>query len=194
MQFPITIFRPSIIVGDSRDGYTCNFASIYWPLRLIAEGKLRRVSGDPLTPLDLVPVNYVADAVVKLMEDQDAIGGCYQLVSGRSGAIPVREFLDRAIQRFGRHGEPLRFISPNLEADPRLRAFFTYLVDHKEFDDSATRTALKRTSLQCPHVIDYIEHLFAFCERTDWGKQNLFRPAMHPSRATSSVEGGATIC
>jgi thioester reductase-like protein len=180
-RLPITIFRPSIIVGDSRDGYTSNFASIYWPLRLIAAGILRRVSGDPLTPLDLVPVDYVADAVAELMEDQFAIGGCYHLVAGRFGSILVRELLDRAIRRFDRGGKPLRFLPPGAEMDARLHAFFAYLDDCKEFDDSGARAALQETGLLCPRATDYLDRLFEFCEQTKWGAQGFARPAPYSS-------------
>jgi long-chain acyl-CoA synthetase len=192
-HLPVTIFRPSIIVGDSRDGYTCNFASIYWPLRLVAEGVLRRISGDPQTPLDLVPVNYVADAVVELMEHRDAIGGCYQLVAGRSGTVSAQELLSRAIWRFHRGGEPLCFVSPGAEANARLGVFFDYLGGHKEFDDSAARSALQGTGLRCPRVTDYLGRLFSFCERTGWGRQNLPRSSSNQFHASCSVKGAA-VC
>ncbi len=176
-HLPITIFRPSVIVGDSRDGYTCNFASIYWPLRLVAEGVLRRVPGDPRTPLDLVPVDYVADAVAELMGHRDAVGSCYHLVAGRSGAITAEELLARAISRFHPGGQPLRFVYPHTEANHRLRVFFAYLEGHKEFDNSDARSVLRGTGLRCPPVTDYLDRLFAFCECTHWGEQNLARPA-----------------
>jgi nucleoside-diphosphate-sugar epimerase len=181
-HLPIAILRPSIIVGDSRDGYTCNFGSIYWPLRLIAEGALRRVSGDPLTPLDLVPVDYVADAVAELMENQDAAGGCYQLVAGRAGSILTRELLDRAIQRFDRGGKPLQFVSPGAEADARLRVFLAYLDNRKEFDDFNARAALRGTGLSCPPATDYLDRLFEFCEQTNWGERTLAGPMARPFR------------
>jgi len=166
---PVTIFRPSIIVGDSRTGHTGNFSSIYWPLRLVAEGELRRVPGNPWTPLDLVPVNYVADAVTEILERHSSAGICYHLVAGRDGTITVRELLDRAIRYFSRCGEPLRFIPSRAHTHARLSVFFEYLIDYKQFDDSAARTALLGSGIQCPRVSDYLDRLFAFCERTGWG-------------------------
>jgi len=192
-HLPIAIFRPSVIVGDSRDGYTCNFASIYWPLRLVAEGVLRRVPGDPRTPLDLVPVDYVADAVAELIGHRDAMGSCYHLVAGRSGVITAEELLTRAISRFHPGGQPLRFVYPQAEANTRLRVFFAYLRGHKEFDDSRARTDLQGSGLRCPRVTDYLDRLLAFCECTHWGEQNLARPAPYPFPASCSVKGAA-VC
>jgi len=37
-DLPITIFRPSIVVGDSKTGYTSNFRVLYWPLKTLASG------------------------------------------------------------------------------------------------------------------------------------------------------------
>jgi thioester reductase-like protein len=190
---PITIFRPSIIVGDSRDGYTCNFSSIYWPLRLVAEGELRRVPGAPLTPLDLVPVDYVADAIVELVGRQSSVGLCYQLVAGHRGTITVRELLNRAIRYFDCRGKPLRFISPCTQTSVRLRVFFDYLDDCKEFDDSAARAALQDTGLRCPRITGYLERLFAFCERTNWGEQSGVE--RHPFHFRPRPSGkGVAIC
>ncbi len=192
-NLPIAVFRPSIIVGDSRDGYTCNFASIYWPLRLVAEGMVRCVSGEPRTPLDLVPVDYVADSVVELMEHRESMGSCYQLVAGRSGTISAQELLARAIWWFHPGGEPLRFVSRCTERNRGLRTFFAYLEGHKEFDDSGARSALGEAGLRCPRVADYLDRLFAFCERTRWGRQNPVEPATYPSHASCSVKGAA-VC
>jgi thioester reductase-like protein len=192
-RLPITIFRPSIIVGDSQDGYTCNFASIYWPLRLIAEGATRSVPGDPQAPLDLVPVDYVADAIVQLMKNDDAIGRCYQLVAGRSGTVSTRELLERAIRRFDRGGKPLSFVTPRMETDSRLRVFFAYLLSHKEFDDSDARAALRESGLRCPRVTDYLDQLFDFCERTDWGTQDHAGPGLHLLQAAPPLKGAA-VC
>ncbi len=192
-RLPVTVFRPSIIVGDSRDGYTCNFASIYWPLRLVARGVLRRVPGDPQTLLDLVPVNYVADAIVELMQNEDAVGRCYHLVAGQSGAITARELLEHAIRRFDRGGKPLRFEPPCPGKGFGLHAFFTYLQGCKVFVDSAARAALRPIGLRCPRVRDYLDNLFDFCECTDWGEQNDAGPALRPGPAMQTPKGAA-VC
>jgi thioester reductase-like protein len=35
-RLPITIVRPSIIVGDRHSGWTASFNVLYWPLRALA--------------------------------------------------------------------------------------------------------------------------------------------------------------
>src|SRR5204863_5985469 len=37
-RMPITVVRPSIIVGESDSGWTASFNVLYWPLRAFARG------------------------------------------------------------------------------------------------------------------------------------------------------------
>ena len=62
-RLPVTVLRPSIVVGDQRSGWTSAFNVLYWPLRAFARGLLRSVPALPSSPVDVVSVDYVADAV-----------------------------------------------------------------------------------------------------------------------------------
>ena len=61
-----TIFRPSIIVGDSVCGATSAFNVIYVPAKLLVRGLFRFFPAYPNIPFDVVPVDYVADAILSL--------------------------------------------------------------------------------------------------------------------------------
>ena len=65
-KLPVTIFRPSMVVGDSRTGEIKTFNTIYYPLRLYLNMILRIFPVRPSRGLDLVPVDYVADSIVDL--------------------------------------------------------------------------------------------------------------------------------
>jgi hypothetical protein len=67
------------------------------------------------------------------------------------------------------------------------------IIDRKEFDDSATRAALRGTGLQCPRVEDYLDRLFDFCKRTVWGGQSGTDQHRLHCRPMPSVKGVA-IC
>ncbi|MCA1689501.1 MAG: SDR family oxidoreductase, partial [Actinobacteria bacterium] len=62
-DLPLVIARPSIVVGDRLSGWTPTFNVIYWPLRAFARGMLEEVPADPDGVVDVVPVDYVADAL-----------------------------------------------------------------------------------------------------------------------------------
>src|SRR5436190_5856563 len=63
---PVQIFRPSIVGGDSLTGYTTAFNVIYSPLRAFARGTYAAIPGRASAPVDVVPVDYVADAIFGL--------------------------------------------------------------------------------------------------------------------------------
>ena len=66
-SLPGVILRPSIIVGDSRTGVTSSFKMMYWPLKIYARRLWRTVPGYPDAVLDIVPVDYVATSVARLL-------------------------------------------------------------------------------------------------------------------------------
>ena len=79
---PATVLRPSIIVGDQRSGWTSAFNVLYWPLRAFARGLFTAVPAIPSAPVDVVSVDYVADAIHALCEAEGGIGATYHLTAG----------------------------------------------------------------------------------------------------------------
>ena len=169
-RLPITVFRPSIIVGDSRDGHTCNFGTLYHPLKRIAKGVLTEIPGDPHTPLDLVPVDYVADCVARLARDRRSEGRTYHIAAGARSSIPVGELV-AATACFHRRKAP-RFLAPlprDRANSPRLGTFFAYLSGSKDFDDAALWQDMGVEGGPCPDPRVYLRTLLAFCQATNWG-------------------------
>src|SRR5205823_11831374 len=81
---PFTIMRPSIVVGDRRSGWTAAFNVLYWPLRAVARGIFTAVPAVPSAPVDVVSIDYVADAVHELCEGDGGIGQTYHLTAGQN--------------------------------------------------------------------------------------------------------------
>jgi thioester reductase-like protein len=78
---PWTIMRPSIVVGDRHNGWTAAFNVLYWPLRAFARGMFTAVPGNSAAPVDVVSIDYVADAVHALVESGGS-GQTYHLTAG----------------------------------------------------------------------------------------------------------------
>ena len=175
-RIPLSIARPSIIVGNSGDGRTCNFGTLYRPLRLIAEGSLRRIPGDPDTPLDLVPVDYVADRVAAIARSPEGTGAVYHITAGPERTLPVAELIGTMARLAGK--ESPRFIAPDFAPSReaaavgrhhRMDAFFAYLAGAKAFDDSALRRDF--AIRECPDPRGYLPDLYSFCVSTGWGRE-----------------------
>ena len=62
--------RPSIVVGDRQSGWTFAFNVLYWPLRAFARGMLESVPAVSSAPVDVVSVDYVADAIDELWRER----------------------------------------------------------------------------------------------------------------------------
>src|SRR6266568_2695962 len=104
--------RPSIIVGDSRTGVTSSFKMMYWPLKIYARRLWRTVPGYPDAVLDIVPVDFVATAVARLVFDSAAIGSTVHLCAGPHGSATIQQIARRAMKYFNAP-EP-RYVDPKL--------------------------------------------------------------------------------
>jgi len=101
-EVPKTIFRPSIVLGDSRRRETSQFDMVQ------AVAFLARLPVLPLRPhdrIDIVPANYVGKAVVTIHQKDAPAHGIYHLSSGRGSETYV-EITD-AIAKAGGMRRPL---------------------------------------------------------------------------------------
>ena len=101
---PATIYRPSIVVGDSRTGETQKYDGPYfimqWLLRQPRHAVLP-VLGDPtMTRVNVVPRDFVVEAVAYLSGRSDSEGRTYQLADPRPPTVD--EMADTLAQATGR--------------------------------------------------------------------------------------------
>jgi len=95
-ELPITILRPGMVVGDSTTGEVRTFNTVYAPLRLYLTGHLPVVPASPSLRVNLVPVDYVAQAVVQLSLDERAKGLTFHLTAPWESLPTVRELTEAA--------------------------------------------------------------------------------------------------
>ncbi|MEM7203259.1 MAG: SDR family oxidoreductase [Planctomycetota bacterium] len=146
-DMPFTIYRPSIIVGDSETGRTLNWNVVYPTLRLLAAGMLPFFPTDEQAPLDCVPVDFVADGIVALGRRSDTTGGTYHLTAGGE-TLTVREFLQMTYGALDRCGKPTDGPRPRL-----LGPMSWWAVKHVggRFGKSRTRRAIKKLPVYAPY-------------------------------------------
>ena len=80
-DFQISIFRPSMVVGDSQTGAIRTFNTMYYPLRLILTGRMRFVPAGSSFRINIVPVDYVAKTIARLTFDDRADGLTFHVVA-----------------------------------------------------------------------------------------------------------------
>ena len=91
---PYTICRPGMIVGHSKNGRIRNFNTIYYVLKLMLQEKLRVIPVSAGQKLNIVPVDYVADAVVRLSMMSDAANACFHLTPSAEQMPTAGELAD----------------------------------------------------------------------------------------------------
>jgi thioester reductase-like protein len=176
LDLPVAVFRPSIIVGDSRDGRIASFGSLYSPLRHIAEGTLRRMPCSAEARVDLIPVDYVAEAIARLTARKCAVGEVYQLCAGPGRRVTMKHLFGETIRIAGNGaGPPMRFDPGGLRVapegtPPRLRVFFDYLHFDREFSIARVQEHLGADVVSPP--ADFVTPMLEYCRRTDWGRRS----------------------
>jgi len=190
VRLPITVVRPSIIVGDSATGWTSSFNVLYWPTRALARGSFPLLPARRRSPVDVVSVDYVADAIHALAALPGAAGNTYHLTAAHA-ATSVGELLALTCDKLGVKAPPLispwlyrRVLAPLLASlRPRQReflratvAYVPYLEVRAQFDDSRARAALG------PEIVPlalgrYYGRIIDYALHTRWGARPLTRAA-----------------
>lgn len=163
-QLPIAVFRPAIVIPSAAPS---GRSPIHWPARVYASGLWRICPGRPDTPIDLVPVAFVRDAILALRETDASTGRTYHLAAGDSGAITlgeaaelVREMLGAPKPlRFVPPGPWMRFVHPLLRCIPLPRIqkivrhgqhYVPYFTANPRFNTAVARAALAAAGVPAP--------------------------------------------
>ena len=197
-QLPIQVFRPSIVVGERHSGWTASFNVLYSPLKAFVRGALPFLPADRNAPVDVVPVDYVTDAIYALSnEPVDDSGETFHLVSG-DRATTVERLAARAAAHLER--SPPRIVAPALyrrllhpllkrvggerrrRALQRSEVFFPYFTMRLRFDDRRARQRLEPRGIEAPPVERYLDRLIDFAHAADWGRRRLPKS---PARSSS---------
>jgi len=202
---PVTVMRPSIIVGERDSGWTQSFNVLYWPLRAFSRGAYAALPARRDAPVDVVPVDYVADAIFALSQAPEAEGSTYHLTAG-SDATSVGELVDLAAAYFRRPAPRLisprayrRVVHPVLKTvgDERSRralsrseVFFPYFEMAVTYDDRRSRVALRGTGITPTPLPRYFEQLVEFALAAEWGRRRISR-ALATGRRTESFRAAA---
>jgi thioester reductase-like protein len=170
-DLPLLIARPSIVVGHHASGWTPVFNVLYWPIRAFERGLFEEVPAREDSIVDFVPVDYVIEGLLALLDDPDA-SGTYNLVAG-DGALSAGELAALHASLSGR--EPVRFVSASGALPDSAETFVPYFDVRCSFDDTRARELLSRAGVLKPTPASYLQRLIAYAHATRWGKRALSR-------------------
>ena len=176
------VARPSIVMGESDSGWTPAFNVLYWPLRAFSRGLFDRVPALPEGRVDVVPVDYVADAIVHLLDTDDT--GVFNLVAG-GDAPTVSELVDLGSKRWERSIELVEPGEPTALADGEV--YVPYFDMRVIFDDSRARGVLGPAGIHAPKLSECFGPLIDYAEAARWGKRPMTREEARERVATAAA-------
>ena len=174
-RIPTTIYRPAIVVGDSRTGETQKFDGPYYMLRTVGVAAGRHMPipqfGASNAPFNVVPVDFVIDALSVADDDPALVGETLHLVdpdpitAAEVFGLLAKEYAGRAPS----YKLPPRAVQTALRSK-RVRTMFSgappesieYLNHSVRFDTRRADELLARHGLRCPRFEEYVGPVVKF--------------------------------
>ncbi|MDD9941516.1 MAG: SDR family oxidoreductase [Myxococcales bacterium] len=167
-HLPITVLRPSIIVGDSRTGEIDRLEGPYLLILLMLSAPVDLrvpLPGRGDTGLNLVPIDFVVDAGLTLALDPRSVGRTFHLVDDQPPT--ARRVFELIAEEAGRPGPvgslPTQIATallrtPGLERFSHIpRTFLEQLSTDVVYDDRNTQELLAGTGIVCPPAASYLK-------------------------------------
>jgi nucleoside-diphosphate-sugar epimerase len=170
---PATVYRPSIVVGDSRTGETAKFDGPYFVMtameRLPSPGVFPRI-GSGGNAVDLAPVDYVVEALARLATTGSSRGRTYHLTDpSPPTALEIARLMATALgKRFTYVPVPARVASAAFRPGA-VQRFFGMPVQSLDYFDHPCRhdpanalRDLEPFGVRCPPFASYVDGLVRF--------------------------------
>ena len=169
---PVTIHRPAVVCGDSQTGETVKYDGVYYLiLYLLRWPSLSSINiGNYEVSLNLVPVDFVVDAMAALAFDDNAIGKTLQLAD--PAPLSTNELFN-AIARSA-NGKRSRITAPRswvnfflmLPPSPKITGLphsaVPYFFVKQIYDSRQAQALLAPHGIKCPPFASYVDNIVAF--------------------------------
>jgi len=154
---PVTVFRPSIVVGDSASGAVSEFNVIYPFMRLFAHGFLKKIPARLEHSFNIVPIDFVVRASFAIARQRESLGRAFHLVTENPPTLRMFLQMKEEVGNFPpvEVVDPEEFSMEDLDEHEKmifssLNPYLGYLGGSLTFDTKNTRQALRKTGLSFP--------------------------------------------
>lgn len=175
-ELPITIHRPSVVCGDSRTGETGKYDGVYYLIHYLLRwpSMLSLINiGNHEVSLNLVPVDFVVDAMAALAFDEQAIGKTLQLADPSPLTTnqlfnSIAKSIDGHHSRITAPATWVRFFlmlppSPKITGLPHHAV--PYFFVKQLYDSSQAQQLLARHGIHCPPFESYVDRIVDFARQ-----------------------------
>lgn len=175
-DLPVTIHRPSIVVGDSKTGETPKYDGIYSVIHYLRKApKLLSLFniGNKKVRLNLVPIDFVVDAMAALAKDEKAIGKTLQISD--PSPLTTEEICNEIGQSLAGKKSiitiPAKVVnfslmlpfSPPITGLPHAGVPYFFL--QQTYDTTISKQLLEAHGIHCPSFRSYVDNLVSFVEK-----------------------------
>ena len=172
---PTTIFRPAIVVGDSRTGETQKFDGPYYALRFISASASRGMAaaniGRGAVPFNVVPVDFIVEAMIELGRSEEALGETVHLCDPEP--LSSHEMFSLLTQLYpakqASYRVPPSVVAAALRIGPVRKMYggtppesIRYLNHPVRYDTRRAGELLAASGLRCPRFPEYAPAMVSF--------------------------------
>jgi thioester reductase-like protein len=174
-EVPATIYRPGIVVGDSRTGEIDRFEGPYYFAFLLLASPLSvplPLAWDGMAPLNVVPVDFVVDAALSIARNPVAVGRTVHLVD--PAPLSARRVYELIARKANKKLAPMSIPHRAVEALLRLpvlerlsrphRAALQYVNHLAIYNCRNMLELLEGTGIRCPPVTSYLDRLIEYAQ------------------------------
>jgi thioester reductase-like protein len=175
-ELPVTIHRPSVVCGDSRTGETAKYDGVYYLINYLRmwPGALSLANiGNADVRLNVVPVDFVVEAMVALASDDASAGQTVQLAD--PDPLTTEELFDIISRNLAGRESLVTLPAPvvrttlNLPLNEKVtglpRTGVPYFFLKQTYDTARATALLVPRGVRCPRFPDYVQALIDFVER-----------------------------
>jgi nucleoside-diphosphate-sugar epimerase len=192
-DLPLILVRLSTVAGDSATGRVSRFNTIHHPNRLLYNGLAPMIPGDPADPVDMVSSDFVAAAILHLVEYAPT-PGVFHLAAGRESSSTLEELIGETVNALSRFRPEWRkravekpvivdletyelFVRSVEEtgnavlkgATRAIRTFAYQLAHSKVFATDRAEAILAGSGISPRPSLDFYPRVVKYCLESNWG-------------------------
>jgi thioester reductase-like protein len=175
-DLPVTIHRPAVVCGDSKSGETGKYDGVYYLIHYLLSwpSVLSTINiGNHEVSLNLVPVDFVVDAMAALAFDERAIGKTLQLAD--PAPLTTNQLFNAIAKSIDGHRSKItappswvRFFLM-LPPSPRITGLPHHAVPYffvkQLYDSTQAQQLLAPHGIHCPPFESYVNNIVDFARR-----------------------------
>lgn len=175
-DLPVTIHRPAVVCGDSTTGETGKYDGVYYLIHYLLKwpSMLSMINiGNHKVSLNLVPVDFVVDAMAALAFDDRAIGRTLQLAD--PSPLTTNQLFNAIAKSIDGHKSKItapaklvRFFlmlppSPKITGLPHHAV--PYFFVKQLYDTTHAQELLAPHGIRCPPFASYVDQIVEFARK-----------------------------